>query len=115
MMIVMELMSTNLQNQLQKDEYFMPPLVKSIRLDVARALTYLPQIQPDAVFDRDVSSANVLLEQLSLSKWRAKVMDYGSVNIVRQLKTQNPCSPVYSALEASNPSLSHPRWISLVC
>ena len=77
MMIVMELMSTSLRSQLQKDEYFMPPLVKSISLDVARALTYLHQIQPDAVVHRDISSANVLLEQLVGGKWRAKVTDYG--------------------------------------
>ena len=109
MMIVMELMSTSLRSQLQKDKYFMPPLVKSISLDVARALTYLHQIQPDAVVHRDISSANVLLEQLPLSKWRAKVTDYGSVNIVRQLNTENPGSPVYSAPEASNPSLQSPK------
>ena len=109
MMIIMELMSTSLRSQLQKNVYFMPPLVKSISLDVARALTYLHQIQPDAVVHRDISSANVLLEQLPLSKWRAKVTDYGSVNIVRQLNTQNPGSPVYSAPEASNPSLQSPK------
>ena len=78
-------------------------------LDVAKALTYLHQIQPDAVIHQDISSANVLLEQLPLSKWRAKVTDYGSVNIVRQLNTQNPGSPVYSAPEASNPSLQSPK------
>ena len=105
MMIVMELMSTSLRSQLQKDVYFMPPLVMSISLDVARALTYLHQIQPNAVVHRDISSANVLLEQLVGGKWRAKVTDYGSMNIVHQLNTQNPGSPVYSAPEASNPSL----------
>ena len=109
MMIVMELMSTSLRSQLQKDVYFMPPLVMSISLDVARALTYLHQIQPDAVVHRDISSANVLLEQLPGGKWRAKVTDYGSVNIVRQLNTQNPGSPVYSAPETSNPSLQSPK------
>ena len=109
MMIVMELMSTSLRIQLQKDVYFMPPLVMSISLDVARALTYLHQIQPDAVVHRDISSANILLEQLPLSKWKAKVTDYGSVNIVCQFNTENPGSPVYSAPEASNPSLQSPK------
>ena len=109
MLIVMELMSTSLRSQLQKDEYFMPPLVKSISLDVARALKYLHQIQPDALVHHDISSANVLLEQLFGGKWRAKVTDYGSVNIVRQLNTENPGSPVYSAPEASNPSLQSPK------
>ena len=109
MMIMMELESTSLRKQLQEYVYFMPPLVMSISLDVARALTYLHQIQPNAVVHRDISSANVLLEQLPLSKWRAKVTDYGSVNIVRQLNTQNPGSPAYSAPEASNPSLQSPK------
>ena len=109
MMIVMELMSTSLRSQLQKNVYFMPPLVKSISLDVARALTYLHQIQPDAVVHRDISSANVLLEQLPLSNWRAKVTDYSSVIIVRQVNTENPGSSVYSAPEASNPSLQSPK------
>ena len=109
MMIVMELMSTSLRSQIQKDVYFMPPLVMFISLDVARALTYLHQIQPDAVVHRDISSANVLLEQLFGGKWRAKVTDYGSVNIVRQLNTENPGSPVYSAPEASKPNLQSPK------
>ena len=109
-MIVMKLMSTSLRSQLQKDVYFMPPLVKSISVDVARALRYLHQFQPDAVVHRDISSANVLLEQLHLSRWRAKNTDYyGSVNIVRQLNTENPGSPVYSAPEASSPSLQSPE------
>ena len=109
MLIIMELMSTSLRSKLQKDVFFIPPLVMSISLDVARALTYLHQIQPDAVVHRDISSANVLLEQLFGDKWRAKVTDYGSVNIVRQLNTQNPGCPVYSAPEASNPSLQSPK------
>ena len=108
-MIVMELMSTSLRSQLQKYKYFMPPLVKSISLNVARALTYLHQILPDALVHRDISSTNVLLEQLFGGKWRAKVTDYSSVNIVRQLNTENPGSPVYSAPEASNPSLQSPK------
>ena len=87
----------------------MPPLVKSISLDVARALTYLHQILLDALVHRDISSTNVLLEQLFGGKCRAKVMDYGSMNIVRQLNTENPGSPVYSAPEASNPSLQSPK------
>ena len=59
---VMIMMVTSLRSQFQKNEYFMPPLAKSISLNVARALTYLHQIQPDTVVHRDISSANVLLE-----------------------------------------------------
>ena len=106
MMIVMEFMTTSLRRQLQSEEYFQPKLVKSISLDVARALSYLHQIKPDPIVHRDISSANVLLEPLLPPKtWRAKVTDYGSVNLVRQLNTANPGGPAYAAPEANNPHL----------
>ena len=74
MMIIMEFMTTSLRSQLQSEEYFMPKLVKSVSLDVARALSYLHQIKPDPIVHRDISSANVLLEPLLPPKqWRAKV------------------------------------------
>ena len=105
MMIIMELMATSLRNQLETEEYFQPKLVKAISLDVALGLNYLHFIRPDPIVHRDISSANVLLEQLPLNKWRAKLTDYGSVNVVRQLRTENPGSPAYAAPEASNPHL----------
>ena len=109
MMIIMEFMTTSLRRQLQSEEYFMPKLVKSISLDVASALSYLHQIKPDPVVHRDISSSNVLLEQLPLGRWRAKVTDYGSVNLVRQLNTENPGGPAYAAPEANTPSLQSPK------
>ena len=109
MMIIMELMATSLRNQLETEEYFQPKLVKAISLDVALGLNYLHLIQPDPIVHRDISSANVLLEQLPLNKWRAKLTDYGSVNLVRQLRTENPGSPAYAAPESSNPRLQSPK------
>ena len=110
MMIVMEFMTTNLRRQLQSEEYFQPKFVKSISLDVARALSYLHQMKPDPIVHRDISSANVLLEPLlPPNQWRAKVTDYGSVNIVRQLNTENPGGPAYAAPEANNPRLQSPK------
>ena len=110
MMIVMELMTTSLRRQLQHEEYFPPKVVKSISLDVARALSYLHQIKPDPIVHRDISSANVLLEPLlPPMTWRAKVTDYGSVNLVRQLNTENPGGPAYAAPEANNPCLQSPK------
>ena len=105
MMIIMELMAISLRSQLETEEYFQPKLVKAISLDVALGLNYLHLIQPDPIVHRDISSANVLLEQLPLNKWRAKLTDYGSVNVVRLLRTENPGSPAYAAPEASNPHL----------
>ena len=109
MMIVMELMATSLRSQLKSEEYFPPKVVKAISLDVARGLNYLHLIQPDPIVHRDISSANVLLEVIHLNQWRAKLTDYGSVNIVRQLHTANPGSPAYAAPEASNPRLQSPK------
>ena len=109
MMIIMELMATNLRSQLETEEYFQPKLVKAISLDVALGLNYLHLIQPNPIVHRDISSANVLLEVIQLNKWRAKLTDYGSVNVVHQLRTENPGSPAYAAPEASNPCLQSPK------
>ena len=109
MMIVMELMATSLRSQLRREMYFQPLTVKAISLDVARGLNYLHHVQPDPIVHRDISSANVLLEQLPLHSWRAKLTDYGSVNLLRQLRTENPGSPAYAAPEASNPRLQSPK------
>ena len=108
MMIIMELMATSLRSLLETEEYFWPKLVKAISLDVALGRNYLHLIQPDPIVHRDISSANVLLEVIQLNKWRAKLTDYGSVNIVRQLRTENPGSPAYAAPEATNPHLQSP-------
>ena len=109
MMIVMELMATSLRSQLRRETYFQPLAVKAISLDVARGLNYLHLVQPDPIVHRDISSANVLLEQLPLHSWRAKLTDYGSVNLLRQLHTENPGSSAYAAPEASNPHLQSPK------
>ena len=109
MMIIMELMASSLRSQLERDIYFPPNTVKAISLDVACGLNYLHLIRPDPIVHRDISSANILLEVIQLNQWRAKLTDYGSVNVVRQLHTQNPGSPAYSAPEASDPHLQSPK------
>ena len=109
MMIVLELMATSLRSQLEREIYFQPLLVKAISLDVARGLNYLHLIKPDPIVHRDISSANVLLEKFTLHSWKAKLTDYGSVNLLRQLRTENPGSPAYAAPEASNPRLQSPK------
>ena len=109
MMIVMELMATNLRSQLETDICFPPNTVKAIILDVACGLNHLHLIRPDPIVRRDISSANILLEELPHRVWRDKLTDYGSVNVVCQLHTQNPGSPAYSAPEASDPLLQSPK------
>ena len=109
MMIVMELMATSLRSQLETDVYFQPNTVRAVSFDVACGLNYLHLIQPDTIVHRDISSANVLLEELPFRVWRAKLTYYGSVNVVCQLHTQNHGSPAYSAPEASDPRLQSPK------
>ena len=106
MVILMELMPTSLRQHLTSNAPAIPSAAFriSVSLDVAKALNYLHLMQPHPIIHRDISSANVLLEPLPDQKWRAKVTDYGSVNLQNQLQTENPGNPVYSAPEASIPS-----------
>ena len=110
--ILTELMRTSLRRELEKGSSncnFNHAQIASISLDVARALNYLHLMQPHPIIHRDISSANVLLNPLPESQWVAKVSDYGSVNVQKQLCTENPGSPVYSSLEAANPALQSPK------
>ena len=106
MVILMELMPTSLRQHLTSNAPAIPSAAFriSVSLDVAKALNYLHLMQPHPIIHRDISSANVLLEPLPNQKWRAKVTDYGSVNLQNQLQTENPGNPVYSAPEARIPS-----------
>ncbi len=106
--IVMEKLSTSLRAVLEQMP-LNPPQITSICLDVARALNYLHQMQPDPIIHRDISSANVLLNPGPNHTWMAKVSDYGSANVVRQLATANPGSPAYAAPEAEFPSRQSPK------
>ena len=106
--ILTELMTTSLRAELEKG-----PIehahITSISLDVARALNYLHLMQPHPIIHRDISSANVLLDPLPDNQWKAKVSDYGSVNLLRELRTVGPGSPVYAAPEASIPAEQSPK------
>ena len=107
--ILTELMPTSLRNELVRDVNFLPEAVSSIALDVARALNYLHLMRPDPLIHRDISSANVLLQPLPHSRWRAKVSDYGTVNLQRNLTTKYPGNPCYSAPEAGDPTQQSPK------
>ena len=98
--ILTELMSTSLRALLEQGELPQQQLV-SIACDIAKALNYLHLMRPDPIIHRDVSSANVLLDQGHGNSWRAKVSDYGSANFLRQLSTAGPGNPTYAAPEAN--------------
>ena len=97
-LFVTELMEKSLrtlldQRQLSETE------IRTISLDVARALNYLHQKKPENIIHRDVSSANVLLWRQG-DQWRGKVSDYGTANFIQQTMTVAPGAMIYSAPEA---------------
>ena len=109
LIILTELMPTSVRGELENERTFLPKQIISISLDVARALNYLHLMQPSPIIHRDISSANVLLEPGPNKSWRAKVSDYGSVNLLERLRTAAPGNPTYAAPEAGNMTLQSPK------
>ena len=112
LILLTELMPTSLRRELEKREYsyMSPQQAISIILDVARALNYLHLMQPQPLIHRDISSANVLLQPTTHSScWKAKVSDYGTVNLLQQLRTECPGNSSYAAPEAANPTRQSPK------
>ena len=109
LIILTELMPTSVRQELENRHTFSDNQITSISLDVARALNYLHLMQPSPIIHRDISSANVLLEPGPSNSWRAKVSDYGSVNLLERLNTVAPGNPTYAAPEAGNPALQSPK------
>ena len=106
LMIITELMPTSLRRELEKHSLLRCRVLSlSIATDVVSALNYLHSFRPRPILHRDVSSANVLLEPSAGNNWKGKLSDYGSANLMDNINTSNPGSPVYSAPEASTPSL----------
>ena len=109
LIILTELMPTSVRGELANERTFSENQINSISLDVARALNYLHLMQPSPIIHRDISSANVLLEPGPSNSWRAKVSDYGSVNLLGRLRTITPGNPTYAAPEAENTALQSPK------
>ena len=101
-LIITELMSTSLRKELEKSPLTRPQII-GISNDVASALNYLHLWKPQPILHRDVSSANVLLEASSSGQWKGKLSDYGSANLLHQIRTAAPGSPSYAAPEAISP------------
>ena len=120
MAILTELMPTSLRIEVNRgyrnpDDRLSREHIISIATDVACALNYLHHMTPDPIIHRDLSSANVLLQPTPNGGWLAKVSDYGSANFQRQLRTENPGSPVYAAPESHNPALQSPKMDIYSC
>ena len=106
--ILTELMPTSLRRILEQGVRLSHRQIISIASDVARGLNYLHLVALDPIIHRDVSSANVLMEEHG-DVYKAKVSDYGSANFVRYTATAGPGNPLYSAPEANDPSRHSPK------
>ena len=107
--ILFELMSTNLRETIVRRGISFNH-IDSISLDVAKALNYLHQLQPDPIIHRDLSSTDVLLDPAPNNTWKTKVSGYGTMVFLSQVKRGevHPGIPVYAAPEAGNPAQHSP-------
>ena len=108
LILVTELMMTSLGALMHCGSLSESSII-SISLDVARALNYLHLMQPHPIIHRDICSGNVLLDPLPEDCWKAKISDYGSVNLLQHLATAHPGNPFYAAPESKDPDLQTPK------
>ena len=100
--ILTEIMTTSLYNELQKKALTQSQIL-GISCDVASALNYLHLWKPDPIIHRDISSPNILLEPSVGDSFKAKVTDYGAANLQQQAKTDMPGNPAYASPESRYP------------
>ena len=96
--IITELLDTDLRSAYQDGKLANNRVRLFVLRDVAAALNYL-HLQREPIVHRDVSSANVLLQALPDNKWRGKLSDFGSANIVQYASTAGPGNRQYTAPE----------------
>ena len=97
-LIITELMDTNLRQAYLNAQLTNNGIKLSILRDVSNALNYL-HLQSNPIIHRDVSSSNVLLLALPNNKWRGKLSDFGSANLVQHASTPAPGAAMYTAPE----------------
>ena len=102
-LILTECMTTSLYHE-RKNVQLARPSILSIALQVALGLNYLHLQKPNALIHRDVSSPNILLDNIGPARYRAKVSDYGSFAKAVDSRTERPGNVAYSAPEAFNPN-----------
>ena len=96
--VITELMDTDLRQAYHNAQLTNNGVRLSILRDVSAALNYL-HLQPNPIIHRDVSSSNVLLLALPNNKWRGKLSDFGSANLVQHASTPGPGAAMYAAPE----------------
>ena len=111
-LILTELMSTSLNQELQRNRLTNEQIL-SIAQDVALGLNYLHLFKPQPIIHRDVSSPNVLLKPCTgPAGYEAKVADYGTAKVVQANSTSTgtvmPGNVAYAAPEARDPDQHSP-------
>ena len=111
-LILTELMSTSLNQELQRNRLTNQQIL-SIAQDVALGLNYLHLFKPQPIIHRDVSSPNVLLKPCTgPAGYEAKVADYGTAKVVQANSTSAgtvmPGNVAYAAREARDPEQHSP-------
>ena len=103
-LIITELLTTSLRNALYKPPTKLDNHVElRVMNNVGFALHYL-HTQREPILHRDVSSANVLLEELSKT-WRGRASDFGAANLSRLSVSAAPRAEVYTAPEIPRVSI----------
>ena len=95
-------MKTSLRNAYYKSMLVIKDKIR-IMNNVASALNYLHS-QNEPILHRDVSSANVLLEEVRDS-WRAKLSDFVAANLARYSFSAAPGAEIYTAPEIPRESV----------
>ena len=101
LIILTEIMTTSLYNELQKKALTRSEII-GISCDVALALNYHNFWKPDLIIHQDISSPNILLEPSIGDSFKAKVTDYGLANLQQQAVTFMPGNPGYASPESKS-------------
>ena len=96
-LIITELLDLNLR-QAYKQNYLGRGHRLTIFTDIAKALNYLHQ-RYNPIIHRDVSTPNILLQQMPNNGWKGKLSDLGSANFLQQAQTMGEGAIVYSPPE----------------
>ena len=102
-LIITELFDNDLRTAYQEEILASDHVRLSILRDVAAALNYL-HLQQEPIVHRDVSSVNVLLQNIGNRQWKGKLSDFGSANLARLAITLDPETKAYRAPEEGKQS-----------
>ncbi len=109
--LLYELMKTTLLKRVEKCRLKNDEIL-DITIDILSALAYLHSWKPDPIIHRDISNTNVLSEPCGADRWRSKLSDFGSANLMGKAMTKCPGNPYYTSPEAQNP-YSHTPFMDM--